>query len=51
MFELLVAAQAATLLGMVAVSLWGQKHLDPGTRTRARVGALGFDYTKSKKRR
>lgn len=48
MLALLVGAQFLTLLGMVAVSVWGRKHIDEETRTRARVGTTGFDYTKSK---
>ena len=48
MFALLLVAQVMTLVGMVAVSTWGRTHMDRDTRTRARVGAFGFDYTKSK---
>ena len=45
---LLLGAQVVVLMGMVAVSVWGRKHIDDETRTRARVGLTGFDYTKSK---
>lgn len=48
MIALLVGAQIVVLVALVAVSVWGQKHIAHGTRTRARVGATGFDYTKSK---
>lgn len=45
---MLLGAQLLTLVAMVAVSVWGRKNIEEGTRTRARVGAFGFDYTKSK---
>ena len=45
---MLVGAQVLALITMVAVSVWGRKHIGDGTRTRARVGVTGFDYTKSK---
>lgn len=48
MFVALVAAQAVTLVGILAVSAWGRKHIDPRTRIRARLGTTGFDYTMSR---
>lgn len=36
------------LIGMVAVSAWGRKHIDDETRIRARLGTTGFDYTMTK---
>lgn len=48
MVPLLVGAQVLTLICMVAVSVWGRKNIADETRTRARVGTAGFDYTKSK---
>ena len=49
MVELLLGAQVLALLGMVAVSIWGWKHIDPETRIRARAGTSGIDWTMSKK--
>jgi hypothetical protein len=49
MVELLLGAQVLALFGMVAVSLWGWKHISPETRIRARTGTTGLDYTMSKK--
>lgn len=48
MFALLMGVQFLTLLGQVAVSAWGWKHLSPETRVRARIGPTGLDYTMSK---
>ena len=48
MVALLLVGQLVTLLGMIAVSVWGRKQIDADARTRARVGPFGFDYTKSK---
>ena len=48
MVPLLVGAQLLALIAMVAVSVWGRKHIDDETRIRARLSATGFDYTMSK---
>jgi hypothetical protein len=49
MVKLLAGAQLVLLLGMIAVSGWGWKHLSPETRIRARAGTSGIDWTMSKK--
>lgn len=48
MAGVLVGAEFLVFLGMVAVSAWGWKHLEPETRIRARGGTSGFDWTMSK---
>jgi hypothetical protein len=49
MTDLLLGAQVLVFFGMVAVSLWGWKHLPPEARVRARAGTTGLDWTMSKK--
>lgn len=48
MVPLLVGAQLVVLVGMVAVSVWGRKHIAPETRIPVRLGTSGFDWTMSK---
>lgn len=48
MFALLVGAQVIALIAMVAVSVWGRKHIDDEVRIPARFGTTGWDYTMSK---
>jgi len=50
MFALLVGAQLLALVAMVAVSVWGWKHLEPDTRVRMRGDTTtGLDWTMGRK--
>lgn len=49
MIALVVGAQLLAFIALVAVSVWGSKHIEPETRIRARAGASGIDWTMSKK--
>jgi hypothetical protein len=49
MTAVLIGAQVLVLAGMVAVSAWGSKHIDPEKRIRVRAGATGIDWTIGKK--
>ena len=49
MADLLIGAQIVAFVGMVAVSLWGWRHIDADTRVRMRGGTTGLDWTMSKK--
>ena len=43
-----IGVQLLALVGMVAVSVWGWKHLAPDTRIRRRGGTTGIDWTMGK---
>lgn len=45
---LLVGAQLLAVIAMLAVSVWGWKHVAPETRVRVRSGPTGIDWTISK---
>lgn len=48
MTALLLTAQVAVLVAMIAVSWWGRDRIDPDRRIRARSGPTGIDFTMSR---